>query len=77
VTSLPYRDQANTANTMKATINRNGRLTILPENEVEAYALRCWFSNHNKGNNQSSLFADWSSAVVYSCEQQESQSNVN
>ena len=31
---------------MKATINAKGTLTVFPETEVEAYALRCWGENN-------------------------------
>ena len=31
---------------MKATISANGILKILPETEVEAYALKCWGENN-------------------------------
>jgi hypothetical protein len=30
---------------MKATIDRNGKLTLRPETETEAYAAHTWFSN--------------------------------
>lgn len=30
---------------MRATINADGVLTVAPDNETEAYALRQWFTN--------------------------------
>ena len=30
---------------MKATINADGVLTVVPDNETEAYALRQWLTN--------------------------------
>lgn len=32
---------------MKATIDRTGRLTVIPENEIETYALRCYAEKFN------------------------------
>jgi len=31
---------------MRATINADGMLTVIPDNEIEAYALRHWLTNY-------------------------------
>jgi hypothetical protein len=43
---------------MKATIDKSGKLSIIPENEIESYALNQWWSNFNQGDYKSSLTAD-------------------
>lgn len=40
---------------MKATIDKSGKLSIIPENEIESYALNQWWSNFNQGDWRSSL----------------------
>jgi hypothetical protein len=35
---------------MRATINANGLLTVSPDNETEAYALRQWLANYRPAN---------------------------
>lgn len=40
---------------MKATINLTGKLTIVPEAPVEAYALSQWWQNFQHGDQSSSL----------------------
>lgn len=32
---------------MRATIDSTGRLTVVPESEIEAYALRCYTEKYN------------------------------
>lgn len=44
---------------MKATIDVDGVLTIIPENECEAYALRQWQENYRMGNSTSLLSVAW------------------
>jgi predicted hotdog family 3-hydroxylacyl-ACP dehydratase len=40
---------------MKATIRADGALAVIPESELEAYALSKWCANHQQGDNSSSL----------------------
>jgi hypothetical protein len=40
---------------MKATIRTDGTLSVIPESELEAYALSRWWANNQQGDNSSSL----------------------
>ena len=44
---------------MKATIDVDGTLTVLPENECEAYALKRWQENYRMGDDTSILCLAW------------------
>jgi len=44
---------------MKATIDVDGVLTVIPENECEAYALRQWQENYRMGDDTSLLCLAW------------------
>jgi len=44
---------------MKATIDVDGTLTVLPENECEAYALKRWQENYRTGDDTSLLCLAW------------------
>lgn len=43
---------------MRATIDSTGRLTVVPENEIEAYALRCYAEKFNSDTPPEICF-DW------------------
>ena len=50
---------------MKATINAKGVLTVLPETEVEAYALRKWAAkNCIMGDNGEDMYVDSSGVII-------------
>ena len=34
---------------MKAEIDGNGKLSVVPETEMESFALRMWWENYNSG----------------------------
>jgi hypothetical protein len=40
---------------MKATISTDGTLSVIPESELEAYALSRWWANYQQGDNCSGL----------------------
>jgi hypothetical protein len=40
---------------MKATIRTDGTLSVIPESELDAYALSQWWANYQQGDNCSSL----------------------
>jgi len=42
---------------MKATINYLGRLSVIPEDELEAYALKAWWQNYLSGDRSDKMDA--------------------
>ena len=47
---------------MKATIDKSGMLSIIPENEVEAYAIRCYMEKFNSDTPPAIRFA-WDAPI--------------
>lgn len=47
---------------MKATIEKSGMLSIIPENEVEAYAIRCYMEKFNSDTPPAIRFA-WDAPI--------------
>ena len=48
---------------MRTELNRQGRLLIIAETEMEGYALKHWHENYLVGTNESTLQIDFSAKL--------------